>query len=126
MMSIQSEWSSHRIDEIPRKHHCHRLAKPILILLNLGAKRTSRDQWCGVKGMPREEAMRSFVHQQLRPLLARDQMLHGTSSMLMSAGCPHDQVAEWARLFVWLRWPVQAIFLSRFTYNATTNVITVR
>ena len=27
-----------------------------------------------LKDMPREEAMRSFVHQQLRPLLARDQM----------------------------------------------------
>ena len=28
----------------------------------------------GLKDMPREEALRSFVHQQLRPLLARDQM----------------------------------------------------
>src|SRR5262245_40906961 len=27
-----------------------------------------------LKGMPREEALRIFVHQQLRPLLARDQM----------------------------------------------------
>ena len=27
-----------------------------------------------LKDMPREEALRSFVHQQLRPLLARDQM----------------------------------------------------
>ncbi len=27
-----------------------------------------------LKEMPREEALRSFVHQQLRPLLARDQM----------------------------------------------------
>ena len=27
-----------------------------------------------LKAMPREEAMRSFVHQQLRPLLARDRM----------------------------------------------------
>ena len=28
----------------------------------------------GLRDMPREEALRSFVHQQLRPLLARDQM----------------------------------------------------
>jgi TetR/AcrR family transcriptional regulator, regulator of cefoperazone and chloramphenicol sensitivity len=28
----------------------------------------------GLKDMPREKALRSFVHQQLRPLLARDQM----------------------------------------------------
>ena len=28
-----------------------------------------------LKDMPRDEALRSFVHQQLRPLLARDQMI---------------------------------------------------